>query len=226
MKTKFVALGILSLISTGLFAQTMKTTTTAGSTTFGLRAGVNFQNINGKNASGAELKNSLMTGFHAGVNAEIPVGTGSYLQPGMLFSKKGTELKSTNEKVKLNYIEVPLNFIYKPALGTGNLLLGFGPYVGFGIGGKVERAGNNDGKITYTKTVNETPSLTAGQYKSFDAGGNLLAGYQFANGVSFQLNTQLGLVNINPEYGGAANDQIRWRNTGFGLSLGYRLGSR
>ena len=226
MKTKMLVLGFIGFLNTAVFAQSTTTTATVGGTTFGLRAGVNFQNINGKDAGDAELKNSLITGFHGGVNAEIPVGTGSYLQPGVLFSKKGTELKNTGEKVKLNYIEVPVNFIYKPALGKGSVILGFGPYVGFGIGGKVERGGNNDTEINFTKSVNATPSLTAGNFKSFDAGGNLLAGYQFANGVSFQLNTQLGMVNINPEHQNATNDQTRWRNTGFGVSLGYRLGAR
>jgi hypothetical protein len=57
--------------------------------------------------------------------------------------------------------------------------------------------------------------------KRFDAGGNLLAGYEFANKLSFQLNAQLGLVNINPEISGS--DKTKYRNTGFGVSLGYRF---
>jgi len=51
----------------------------------------------------------------------------------------------------------------------------------------------------------------------------MLVGYEFANKVSFQLNTQLGLTKINPEYEGEANDKTSAKNTGFGFSLGYRF---
>ena len=51
----------------------------------------------------------------------------------------------------------------------------------------------------------------------------MLAGYEFNNKVSFQLNTQLGLTKINPEYEGSVNDKTAAKNTGFGFSLGYRL---
>ena len=220
MKTKFLAVAVAALFSSPIWAQDM--TYDAGKTTFGIRAGVNFQNINGKNANGGNLKNDIATGFHAGVNAEVPLGTGFYLQPGVLYSQKGTEFDNDNQ-VKLNYIEVPVNFVYKPILGTGRMLLGFGPYVGFGLGGKVKTA-SAERDVEYEKTVNNsTPSLTAGVYKGVDAGANFLAGYEFAKNISFQVNAQLGLLNINPEFQGAANDESKWKNTGFGVSLGYRF---
>ncbi len=202
----------------GFTGFTQEMTVTANHTTFGLRGGVNFQTINGKVASGNDLDNGIITRFHVGFNAEIPVGTGSYFQPGILYSLKGSEEKNTDIKTKLSYIEIPLNFVYKPVLGTGNMLLGFGPYVGFAVGGKIDIDGDET-DIDFVKdyeTNNPNP-----QYKRFDAGGNLLAGYEFANKVSFQLNAQLGLVNINPEI--SNSDKTRNRNTGFGLSLGYRF---
>jgi hypothetical protein len=220
MKTKFLAVAVAALFSSPIWAQEM--TYDAGKTTFGVRAGVNFQNINGKNANGNDLKNDIATGFHAGVNAEVPLGTGFYLQPGVLYSQKGTEFDNDNQ-VKLNYIEVPVNFVYKPILGTGRMLLGFGPYVGFGLGGKVKTA-STERDVEYEKTVNSsTPSLTAGVYKGVDAGANFLAGYEFAKNISFQVNAQLGLLNINPEFQGASNDESKWKHTGFGVSLGYRF---
>ena len=218
MKTAMVAAALF--VGSALYAQDM--TYDAGRTTFGIRAGVNFQNINGKDRSGNTLKNDVATGFHAGVNAEVPLGTGFYLQPGVLYSQKGTEFDNDNQ-VKLNYIEVPVNFVYKPVLGTGRMLLGFGPYVGFGLGGKIKTA-NSERDVEYEKTVNNnTPSLTAGVYKGIDGGANFLAGYEFARNLSFQVNAQLGLVNINPEFQGASNDESKWRHTGFGVSLGYRF---
>jgi hypothetical protein len=133
---------------------------------------------------------------------------------------KGAEW-SDGSKVKLSYVEVPVNFIYKPLLGTGNLLLGFGPYVGFGIDGKVKNTAGAETDIEFDKDYTSANEGT--QFKKIDAGANLLAGYEFNNKVSLQLNAQLGLMDIDKENPFKTNDQTRWRNTGFGLSLGYRF---
>src|SRR6478672_2372249 len=93
MKTKMLVTAIASLFSTVLFAQKM--THDEGHTTFGVRAGVNFNTITGKNENGDKLDNGIKTGFNLGVNAEVPLSTGSYLQPGILYSQKGAKLKNT-----------------------------------------------------------------------------------------------------------------------------------
>jgi len=217
MKKEFICAAVAVIFATSIYAQSM--VKTVNKTTFGIRAGVNFQNINGKDAAENNLENDLTTGFHAGLNAEVPLGTGFYLQPGVLYSIKGAEFNN-NAKVKLSYIEVPINFVYKPILGSGNMLLGFGPYAGFGIGGKI-KSGGSETDIDFGSSYNAANPAT--YFNSFDAGGNLLAGYEFANKMSFQLNAQLGLVNINKENEVITADKTRWRNTGFGASLGYRF---
>jgi hypothetical protein len=195
-------------------------------TTFGVRAGVNFQNINGKDYNDDDLENKIKTGFHVGVNAEIPVATDFYLQPGVLFTTKGAINKDDEDiRYNLSYIEVPINFLYKPMLGTGKLLLGIGPYIAFGIGGKFK---NGDGKEIDLKFENKITQSQAADIntvyaRSIDAGGNLLVGYEFSNKFSAQLNAQLGLTKINPEIEGISNDDSKWKNTGFGVSLGYRF---
>jgi hypothetical protein len=195
-------------------------------TTFGIRAGVNFQNLNGKDYNDDDLENKMKTGFHIGANAEIPVASDFYLQPGVLFSTKGAINKDDEDiRWNLSYIEVPINFLYKPALGTGKLLLGVGPYVAFGIGGSVK---NFDGKKIDLKFENEISAsqaadLNTAYARSIDAGGNLLVGYEFANKLSAQLNAQLGMLKVNPKIDGITSDKSKWKNTGFGLSLGYRF---
>jgi hypothetical protein len=215
MKRKILCMAAAGFIALGSYAQEM--TVNAGRTTFGLRAGVNFQNINGKDRAGNELENNLSTGFHAGVNAEIPVGTGFYFQPGVLYSMKGSKW-ANDAHIKLGYVEIPVNFIYKPVLGTGNMVLGFGPYVAFGVNGTVEDPGGNSADVDFNKELDL--SNLSPQFKPIDAGANLLAGYEFNNKLSVQLNAQLGLVNVNSDF---PNDPTRWRNTGWGLSLGYRF---
>lgn len=182
----------------------------------GIRAGVNFYNINGDDASGNKLDNSLKTGWHAGLVANVPVAPDFFFQPGVLYSTKGAELANTSDvDLRLNYLEVPLNFVYKPVLGTGRLIMGFGPYVAYGIGGKAEN-NNLEYDVSFEKEAGSAPSTV--YYKPFDAGANILFGYEFNNKLSAQLNAQLGLVNIN-----AYNDNAKYKNTGFGVSLGYRI---
>ena len=182
--------------------------------TFGIRAGVNFQNLNGKDMDGDKLENDLKTGFNAGINAEIPVGIDFYLQPGLLFSTKGAkyDFQGTETTRNISYLELPINFLYKPELGEGHLLLGFGPYAAFALGGKIKGAGN-DIDMEFGNEIGET--------KPFDAGANLLAGYEFSNNLSFQLNAGLGLINMYNRLDGDSESSVK--NTGFGVSLGYRF---
>jgi hypothetical protein len=182
--------------------------------TFGIRAGVNFQNLTGKDGEGRSLENDLKTGFNAGVNAEIPVGIDFYLQPGLLFSTKGAkyDFQGVETKRNISYLELPVNFLYKPALGEGRLLLGFGPYAAYALGGKIKGAGA-DIDMEFGDEVDET--------KAFDAGANLLAGYEFSNNLSFQLNAGLGLINMYNRPSGDSETSLK--NTGFGVSLGYRF---
>jgi len=51
----------------------------------------------------------------------------------------------------------------------------------------------------------------------------ILAGYETANGLFSQLNTQFSMVNISPENKWFTNDASVIRNTGFGFSAGYRF---
>lgn len=223
---------VTAIVLGTIFTQAQQKVTRTGSTSFGLRAGVNFQNINGKDQKGDKLENDMLIGYHVGLNAEFPVGVDFYFQPGLLYTIKGA--KSTdiilgqnyNTTVKISYVELPLNFLYKPLLGNGHLLLGFGPYVAMGIGGKATYEGGGSTQtenIKFQKTVKVSDPDNVVYINPMDAGANFLAGYEFGNRVSFQLNTQLGLLKINPEYEREPNDKTSAKNTGFGFSLGFRF---
>ncbi|WEK35775.1 MAG: porin family protein [Candidatus Pseudobacter hemicellulosilyticus] len=212
MKTKLFLL--TALLTTGVAAVNAQTS-------FGIRAGVNFQNLNGEDVTGDDFDYKLKTGFHVGVNAEIPLAAEFYLQPGVLFSMKGAKADDDNDtKVNIGYIEVPINFLFKPELGNGKLLLGVGPYVGFGVTGKIK----GDGDDVDIEFANEASGLDALRtIRRFDAGGNLLFGYEFSNKLSLQLNAQLGMLNIAPDIEGVPDNDYKIKNTGFGVSVGYRF---
>ena len=230
MKKRISLILVMALGS--LFSQAQQTVKNSGGTSFGLRAGVNFQNITGKDEDGNKLENDLLTGFNIGINAEIPLAPQFYFQPGLLFTTKGAKSEdlilgqTIKGKINIYYVELPLNFLYKPMMGQGRLLMGFGPYVALGVGGKATYEGGGSSlseDIEFKKTVKLSDPDDVFYVRPMDAGANLLFGYQFANKVSIQLNAQLGLTKINPEYEGASNDRTEAKNTGFGISLGYRF---
>ena len=211
---------------------TANTANAQSKTTFGVRAGVNFQNINGKDYNGNKLQNQLIPGFHIGANAEIPLATDFYVQPGLLFSTKGGKMDVNDNGNKytqtthLAYMEVPVNFLYKPQLGTGHLLAGLGPYVEVGVGGKVKYSGsgapaNHD--VIFQNTVTPSEANSGAYYRRVGAGANFLFGYEFSNKISAQLNAQLGLTNINPKDEPVHDTKPTAKNTGFGISVGYRF---
>jgi Outer membrane protein beta-barrel domain len=197
-----------------------------------VRGGVNFQNLNGKDENGKKDNGKLKAGFNLGAVMEIPLAPDFYLQPGLLYTTKGSKndiegIESGTSKINIGYIEVPIHLIHKPVLGNGHLILGLGPYIGFGVNGKFNLDFldvKTESDVKFKNTVKASDSPDYAYVKRLDAGANLLAGYEFANGLSFQLNTQLGLLNILPEYEGIPNDDSKTSNTGFGLSLGYRFG--
>ena len=195
---------------------------------FGILGGLNLQNLNGKDYLGDKLENDIIPAFHAGINLQIPVTQEFYFQPGLLFSVKGakhTEGPVTNT-TRISYVELPLNLVYKGMLGNGYVLLGFGPYVGYGVGGKVTSKGGSADvvrDIEFKNVVELTDPLTTPYFKSLDAGGNIFFGYEMASGMFLHVNAQLGMIEINPEYKILPNDKSAVKNTGFGLSLGYRF---
>jgi len=222
MKKVFFSTALL--VAGAFFSATAQSTTAKSSgISFGIRAGVNLQNINGRDFNDDKLENKLVPRFQAGVVADIPLADQFYIQPGLLFSGKGAKENGSDDNVSVSYLEVPLTFLFKPMLGTGHLLLGVGPYVGFAVTGRVTDPNDNKQTIKFKNIITPAEALTDPYLRRMDAGANLLFGYELSNNLSIQLNSQLGLAKINPEIEGVSDNKTALRNTGFGLSLGYRF---
>jgi hypothetical protein len=230
MKSKII---ILMLSALGLKA-TSQTTTTAepGKYSFGVYGGANFQNINGKDMAGAKLENGLVTKFHGGVSEHIPVAPDFYISVGLEYMGKGSKTNVSyngvpeTRTVSLNYIQMPVNLLYKPLVGTGHFMLGFGPYMGYAFGGKLKFEGaatNTTQKVTFAKKINMTNPMDLYYFRRLDAGANIFFGYELSNHINFVFNAQLGLVQINPTNDNYPNSKLSEMNTGFGLSAGYRF---
>lgn len=189
---------------------------------FGVKAGLNLADVNGKNAGesfGDET--DMIVGFHVGGVADITFAESFYFQPGLLFSTKGSKSETENSGVttttttNVSWLEIPLNLGYRIDAGGAKINLGVGPYVGFGLGGKIkaEAAGIEiETDVEFGDDDNST-------LRGFDYGVNIGAGVEFSN---FAINAQygLGLANLRPK-GDSDNSA---KNGVIGISVGYFFG--
>lgn len=203
-----------------------------GKGSIGIQGGVNFQSINGKDINGKQLNSDILTGYHLGFNADLKIAPGLFFQTGLNYITKGGKnyliqsYPSVASSIKLTYLELPLRFVYKPILGKGHLLIGAGSYVSYGLAGKakftlegieMKKDISFQNKVTGQDVQNEV------YFRRMDAGLSMMAGYECSNRLFFQLDTQLGLARINPQFTVRQNDPSLAQHTGFGLSVGYRL---
>ncbi|MDD3739509.1 MAG: porin family protein [Lentimicrobiaceae bacterium] len=189
----------------------------------GVKGSFNMVNMNEKIDNNKIETNKIKPTFNAGVFAEFAIADEFYLRPELLYSAKGTTSKVKGllgeevvTKTSLNYIEIPVYFLYKGGLGSGDLLLGAGPYFAFGLGGK---QGNMDVKFKNDVKVGDPVAI---YYKPLDIGANIMVGYEFSSKLSAALVAQLGLTDITTKVQGIKPNEST-KNIGFGLSLGYRI---
>lgn len=204
---------------------------------FGAQAGINAASVTAKFTSGSTTtteKYDTKIGLTLGVVAEVPIATSLVFRPELNFIQKGGKFSesqtifgttiSTESKITNNYLELPLNLAYKFEAGSGNVFIGAGPSIGFGLSGKAKNK-STSGSTTNEETVNikfdgkENANDNDGHLKALDFGVNFLAGYQIGQNVFIKASYTLGLSNISPE----ANSS--YKNKGFGFTIGYMFGS-
>jgi len=192
-----------------------------GQVKWGVVAGPNFSSSTVK-AGGDKETSDLLVGVRAGITADLPLADEFFIGTGLLYAGKGGKNKDNSDfKTTLSYLQLPILFTYKPQVGSGNLVLGVGPYLAYGLGGKHKGGiGNLTGDL---KAFDDE----SGPYKlkRFDAGAGIQVGYELPQGLYFGLNTDLGLVNVASESTLAGQD-FSWKNTSFGVSVGYKFGGK
>ncbi len=140
------------------------------------------------------------------LNLDKPTNAGyGALGFGLEYVGKGAKFPGGNGSVSLNYLELPIHFLYHYPVGPGNVYGGLGPYFAYGVGGK-------EGDISSFGDSN-------GGFKRFDAGLGFMLGYKLSMGVSLDIGYELGLANI--EY---ADEDVKGHNRVFSINLGYQIG--
>ncbi|HTE33557.1 MAG TPA: porin family protein [Chryseolinea sp.] len=122
---------------------------------------------------------------------------------GLEFVQKNSSVEDT--KIRLSYLEVPILAVYSYDLNENNNIFGgFGPYIAYGVGGKIK--GNGFSGKAFEKDFG---------YKRFDAGLTFTAGYKFNRKWSVRLAYDLGLVNLQQD------SYDKTKNRTFSINLGY-----
>lgn len=175
------------------------------------------------------------TGLHLGFIADLQLGARSnfYFQPGALLYNKGrkyaesfdsniSDTISISGRQFVNYIEVPLNLVYKIRLGKSTkFIIGAGPYVSFFYSAKQKREifAKDDG---YSIEEDNDPGVGDGpaKYTVFDYGVNGLAGFEFGR-VFITANYSQGLNDFYQPKEYTATD---YKHRVIGATLGVFLG--
>lgn len=167
---------------------------------FGVKAGMNVstqsgykdllnqEDLIGELGENVDVNIKSKLGFHVGAVLQYNFSnSGFFLQPELLYSNLGLKAEaklavagggiySESDKLNLHYLQLPVYAGYKINAGLGlNILLGVGPYIGYGI------SGNDD--------------VFDGMYKRFDFGLSAMGGVQY-NSLQITLGYDLGLIDL------------------------------
>lgn len=100
-------------------------TTQAQMLQFGVKGGLNFANYTGGDVEGFDFK--TITNYHFGAVMEVKIFENFAIQPELLYSTQGSELKGFGEQIKneLGYLSLPI--LAKFYLTSNKLSLELGP---------------------------------------------------------------------------------------------------
>ena len=188
-------------------------TAAAQMTSFGVTAGAVVSNYSAK-AEGEETpKLDSKIGLTFGIMSNIPISKSLSFQPAINYVQKGASFKEDETKatLKLNYLELPLNFVYTTPEKNGHFFIGAGPCISYGIAAKL-KVGDVEIKGSFGSGEDDVA-------KPLEICANILMGYQFAGGLNIAANYNRGLNNISTDGSGSTKEH----NYYVGFRIGYML---
>ena len=188
-------------------------------TSFGITGGASLANMHLKSQDiSISVDNKI--GLTVGVFADVAMSENFSFQPALNYVQKGAKNKMTDidyeSKITLNYIELPLNFLFKPDMAKVRFFAGGGPSIAYALSGK-EKETDNGVTNTYKYKFGNNPDEH--DLKAMDFGANFLTGIETKGGFLVAINYNLGLSNLAP--GGSSDGTVKSRY--FGFKVGYML---
>lgn len=190
---------------------------------FGFTAGGTFGWMRNEDENGLKTVSGVLPAFSFGVVGDIPVGSKFSFQPALSFLQKGmaNSDNGNSSTMRLNYLELPLNFLYKAPGTKGHFVIGLGPSFSYGLSGTVSATYNGQSGSSNVHFGNSEED-----FKAFEISGNILAGYEWKSGFFMQVNYNMGFSNLFPYDSQYPNDPEYLKNSYVGIKLGYFLGQK
>ena len=206
----------------------------AQAVSFNVKGGLNLSNMAFEGPDAVNNSGNITTGFHVGAFVELPFNNKFGLETGLLLQSKGFKSEFTSsffdpeemdsisysgdQTTSLLYLDVPILFKSRFAMGGMNLIASAGPYFGFGL------SGTRFFEYTFEGQQYEEESVIDwgdnGDFKSVDYGVMVSIGVEFSELILSASYVQ-GLANIetiNPEQNTTTHQNIM-------ISIGFRLGN-
>jgi hypothetical protein len=179
----------LKSVLTFLFA--LAFTNVNSQVTTGYIFGLNLSTMTLKNKDISSTPETL-PGIHFGGAIEIPVIGDFALNPGLLFSAKGTTYKIDTLEYSISpiYIEVPVIAVYSFGSDEVKITVFAGPYFAFGVAGYKIQPGGELKNLSFGTGKNN-------DLKTLDWGLNLGAGVNI-KGLLISAQYGIGLANVSP----------------------------
>ena len=194
-------------------------TTAAQKTRIGISAGINSASMVA-HAGGVSVHTDGRIGIMFGLTGDVQVAERFSVQPALNFVQKGYKYKETDvnyvytDEIRVNYLEVPINVIFRPQSPKVQFFLGAGPSFAFALSGTEKENDNgtiDEWDLSFGSDENND------DMRAVDVGLNFLAGIELPNRLSFVVNYNLGLSNLVP--GSDVDGSIK--NNYVGFKIGY-----
>ncbi len=202
--------------------------------------GMNISNVDFNYKNNSESKIDAIYGFRFGLSRVIEVSENLNIQPGIGYAQKGYNFNiadkwgqssSGEDAVRLNYLEVPIDLVYK----VGSFRVSAGPYFSIMLNGSREwdvttTSFEESDKIRYRPFRGK---VTRGDVINLDDDQEPIHGLDLGLnfGIGFELGSfivtgsyGLGLSNLRPQIETFNNrDEFKEANRTLSLSVGFRL---
>ena len=186
---------------------TTHTTTVNADASFGIKANATMSNF--FLGDMGDFRSNMGIGFSTGVFLKIESNHFA-IQYELLLHYKTSELKGlTQTDYKQWALELPIYLMGQIHTGSGKILIGGGPFVGFGLD-----AIQDPGKVDLYKKGQTTDKSIM---RRWDFGPGAILGYEFKNGISINSVYQIGLINRLS----AEKDIMSMKNQTISLGIGY-----
>ncbi|MEY8685286.1 porin family protein [Bacteroides sp. AN502(2024)] len=191
------------------------------------KVGMNMSNLSGLEES------SMKVGFNVGVGMEYQFTEMWSIQPSLMFSAKGAkqDFSQNGEKYESTYspmyLELPIMAAARFAVAENqNIVVKAGPYLAYGIGGKVKNSwsdGEESAEVKYDifkDTKDEDGDIYAAA-KKFDLGIGVGVAYEI-NKFFVDLTGSFGLTKLCDGIN-AKGEKTSVKNMNFSIGVGYKF---